>query len=72
MTLGRRIALKQLFQIANRGRAFNGLVHVVGERAHDLQQIELASQNRVQLDSRQQERETIVATYGNLAPYLPK
>jgi len=43
----------------------------VRELAHDLQQIELASQNRVQLHARQQQCETAIAAFGNLAPYLP-
>jgi hypothetical protein len=35
-------------------------------------EIELASQNRVQFHASQQQRETTVASYGNLASYLPE
>ena len=38
-------------------------MHVVRKRAHDLQQIELASQHCVQFHAGQQQRETAIATY---------
>jgi hypothetical protein len=47
-------------------------MHVVGERAHDLEQIELASEHRVQFHASQQQCEAAIAALGNLAPDLPE
>jgi hypothetical protein len=69
---GRRVALEQLFEFKRGWSSFHGLVHVMREGSHHVEQIELSAQHRIEFHAGQQQSQTRVATLGDFAPRLPQ